>query len=78
VGKAADNEILKLKAAYFNNIGVGAFIAGIAAPGVAFTLEALDPSSERGYRAIIIMAMSLMTSVIFRRMSDSFAKRIQD
>jgi hypothetical protein len=45
MGKAADNERLKLRATYLNNIAVGIFVAGGAAP--YFTIAGSLPSIHR-------------------------------
>jgi len=36
MGKAADNEALKLSAMFYNNVAVGAIIAGVVIPAVGF------------------------------------------
>jgi hypothetical protein len=42
MGKAARNEIRKIRAAYLNNIAVGAFIAGFFIPYVAYTAKMIQ------------------------------------
>ena len=32
MGRAADNERIKLEAAFYNNIGIGLFVAGAVVP----------------------------------------------
>lgn len=39
MGKAADNERIKLKATYLNNIAVGCFVAGFIVPYLALTRD---------------------------------------
>jgi hypothetical protein len=42
MGKAADNERIKLDAAFYNNIAVGTVIAGVLAPYFAFFQVAIS------------------------------------
>jgi hypothetical protein len=46
MGKAADNEKLKLRATYYNNIAVAFLITGFVVPYLAVTYKAAEFGSE--------------------------------
>jgi hypothetical protein len=59
MGKAARNEILKLKATYLNNVAVGATITGAIVPVLAYARELIQRDNEFTPGELII-TVSLM------------------
>jgi hypothetical protein len=45
MGKAADNEKVKLRANFYNNIGVGIALIGVATPVVSFFYKVATDST---------------------------------
>jgi arginine exporter protein ArgO len=91
MGKAANNEGLKIKATYYNNIAVGLFVAGAVIPYLSwFTTVAasqqnwLWPSSftESDWKKVVSTAVAMIiaisASMYLHRHALSFLKQIED
>ena len=92
MGKAADNERRRLQAAFFNNLSVACFVAGLFIPYFALLrgwgqlisfFQALvtgewtsDVQSDALGLLAAVIALSLC--YIFRRRADKIARSIQD
>jgi hypothetical protein len=87
MGKAAKNEIIKLKAAYLNNIAVGLFVAGFFFPYFAYysklaehgwvwwgSLESVIADTKATLPAILACSLSL----IFRDFAKRTLEKIED
>lgn len=79
MGKAADGERAKLRAAFFNNLAVGIFVAGVLVPSFTLTLNGgVYLFSSEGYRALTVMVFGFIVAFVSRRMADYCAKHIPD
>ena len=91
MGKAADNERLKLRATFFNNLSVACFVTGLFIPYLALLrgwgqsmnfFEGLVTggwASARGDAlGFLAIVVALSLSYIFRRRADKIAQSIQD
>lgn len=92
MGKAADNERLRLRAIFFTNLSVACFVAGLFIPYFALlrgwgqsigffqALAAGDWTSDTQKDALGLLALVVALSLgyIFRRRADKIAQSIQD
>jgi hypothetical protein len=92
MGKAADNEQIKLKATFYNNISVGSALAGVFIPyfQVSFNPEARRvanaflnagaSSTERAdvYAALIGVFGAVSLALLFRALSHVATSKIMD
>jgi hypothetical protein len=78
MGKAADSERAKLRAAFFNNVAAGSFVAGILVPSITLTLQKADLNSEGGHRAFVALVCAFVIGFASRRMADYCAKHVPD
>lgn len=85
MGKIADNEQLKLRAAFYNNLGVSAAVAGIILPLVTFYqqhwtfVRFISETSWLGlYHYLLPLVVGWSTAAIMRLVADGIAQRIQD
>ena len=83
--KAADNEQLKLRAAFYNNLAVSAAVAGIILPLVTFyqqhwtIVEFITQSSWRDlFHYLLPTVVGIATAAILRLVADTTAQRIQN
>jgi hypothetical protein len=91
MGKAADNERLKLRATFFNNLSVACFVTGLFIPYLALLrgwgqsmnfFEALArgewAGAQRDALGFVAIVVALSLAYIFRRRADKIAQSIQD
>jgi hypothetical protein len=81
VGKSAKNEILKIRAAFFNNIAVGAFVAGAAIPYFSlFPKIASETGSFSSFvgdwRKLTVIAAGFVAALLASFYLHSHAQRI--
>lgn len=78
-GKSARNEILKIRATYFNNMAVGVFVAGVAAPYFALFPKIADGSFSwvtAEWRVILFVSVSFIAGMAGSIQFHLRAKRI--
>jgi hypothetical protein len=91
MGKAADNERLKLRAIFFNNLSVACFVTGLFIPYLALLrgwgqsmhfFEALLAGEWASARSdalgLLAAVLALSLGYIFRRRADKIAQSLQD
>lgn len=92
MGKAADNERLRLRAVFFTNLSVACCVAGLFIPYLALlrgwgqsisffrALVTGDWTSDAQKDALGLLAavIALSLAYIFRRRADKIARSIQD
>jgi hypothetical protein len=91
MGKAADNERLKLRAMFFNNLSVACFVTGVFIPYLALlrgwgqsmkffeAVVAGDWTSAQGDALGFLAAIiALSLGYVFRRRADKIAGSVQD
>jgi hypothetical protein len=93
MGKAANNERIKLKAMYFNNISVGLVVAGALIPYLAIAQRASEilelfrrtmnggsvDFELRGWiAAIFAIALAWWGAIVMRRRADRIIGTIED
>lgn len=92
MGKAADNERLRLRAIFFTNLSVACFVAGLFIPYLALlkgwgqsirffrALVTGDWTSDAQKDALGLLAavIALSLAYIFRRRADKIAQSTQD
>jgi hypothetical protein len=87
MGKIATNEKFKLEAAFFNNLGVGAYIAGAVAPAVPFYQNfpfldillregRLPPLPANLFTAIFLSLWCIGIAVLFRHFAHKMIDMI--
>ncbi|WP_156375739.1 hypothetical protein [Methylobacterium sp. Leaf125] len=89
MGRAADNERLKLKATFFNNIGVSCAVIGVLVPYLRFMeisgeklkllLEGKFSQTDINatFAAAICMAFAFLAARALRHLSDNIAGQIR-
>jgi hypothetical protein len=89
MGKAAENERIKLKATYFNNLAVGLALAGVFVPYLAFA-QTWQPihgfpailydwvGDEQVHTKILAVLIALSFSRWFRYKANKEIQKIQD
>jgi hypothetical protein len=84
MGQAAENERIKLRAAFFNNIAVGSILGGAILPWfVLYQTAEWDPPftihwpSNTGRLALTVFVV-MMFGVFCRYSADRIASRIRD
>ena len=87
MGKAADNERIRLRATFYNNLSVGCLVAGALVPYVALgrVLAALNRTGQipyaeiRNFVAVIFgVALAGLASWWMRKIADSIIQEIPD
>jgi hypothetical protein len=92
VGKAAENERLKLRAVFWNNLSAGIALAGILVPLISYlggALTSFDKASrgqipwtrevvESAFFAAGAILAALCLAAILRNHADSIAAKIED
>jgi hypothetical protein len=82
MGKAASNEKIKLRALYFNNVAVGATIAGSIVPLLAYAREYVQPDdqftrAELGVTVLlIVVALAVAGACRFR--ANAIVSKVED
>ena len=85
MGKAADNEALKLSAMFYNNVAVGAIIAGVVIPAVGFYqnhetfisfIEQTPPLKMLQF--LMPAVVGLLAANLARSRAQTMAAQIQD
>jgi hypothetical protein len=79
MGKAANNEKLKLKATYFNNVAVGATITGGIVPFLAYARELVQADdrftpTELGITVLIIAVAGLVAAACRFQANSTLSK----
>jgi hypothetical protein len=84
MGKAADNEKIKLRAVFYNNIAVGLCIAGAIAP-IFSVIEAESPSelfslvpSLKELLALVLAFVGFLIAFTLRQFADSLLEKLMD
>ena len=82
MGKASDNERVKMAATYLNNIAVGLALGGGLLPVIA-VINATEPGEwltfSRAYIPLALVSLiSVMASAGFRILADRMLKNIKD
>lgn len=85
MGKAADNEKLKLRASFYNSLAVGAAGAGVIVPLVSFYHEhwtvvqfVRDTSALDLYHYLLPAVVGVCAAGILRTLADGVLQRISD
>jgi hypothetical protein len=90
MGKAARNEIRKIRATFLNNIAVGMFITGFAVPYFAFAaktvetgggiyIRAFTPDETKiAFAGLISMALAFALSMASRNKARKILEEIED
>jgi hypothetical protein len=85
MGKAADNEAIKLRATFYNNLAVGAALAGVIVPIVTFyqthnsIAEFVSQNSFlQLYRFALPFVLGIGTAGIARTWADSTIQKLLD
>ncbi len=89
MGKAADNERIKLTATYFNNLAVGLFVAGSAVPYFVFFARFAEivatfrktgqPTSGWPLLAAFVgMIAAFLLALLFRHVADLEIQKLED
>jgi hypothetical protein len=92
MGKAADNERIKLRATFFNNIAVGLSITGVLVPYLAFIqsgvpdehimFDALRSGNIGQYEPLglkfLAMFLAFASAAIFRHGANTAIAKLQD
>jgi hypothetical protein len=91
MGKAADNERLKLRAVFFNNLSVACFVTGLFIPYLALlrgwgqSMNFFEAVMAGNWKSAQGEALGLLAAVIalslgfvFRRRADKIAGSIED
>lgn len=84
MGKAADNERIKLKAAFYNNLAVGTVIAGLTVPYINVMMSApaggvYPPRTpiQLFYIAAVVF-LTLVTAALLRVQANVTLSKVQD
>ena len=82
MGKAASNEKIKLRALYFNNVAVGATIAGSIVPLLAYARELAQGDNqftpaEFGFTILLIMVAAAVAAAC-RFQANSTLSKLED
>jgi len=84
VGKASDNERIKLAATFLNNFAVGLGLAGGLIPFILF-VQTLDRDeiisfhlSDKNFRIAVTSIGAVLVSLVFRFAADQVLKKIKD
>jgi hypothetical protein len=79
MGKATENERVKLSATFFNNVAVAAFAGGAILP--LYALQHYE-SADTGYMQLVkllgTMGIALSLSYFFRNHADRIMEKLQD
>jgi hypothetical protein len=78
MGKAAENERIKLRATWFNNVSVGLFITGVLVPYLAFVQGAVQLSKFGDYAPLLAAAFAFFGSVLFHGQARKELAKLQD
>ncbi|MEA2878004.1 MAG: hypothetical protein QOF14_3200 [Hyphomicrobiales bacterium] len=84
MGKAAGNEQIKLKAAFYNNLAVGSVIAGLAVPYINLMLSApaggvYPPrTSIQLFYIVGLVFLTLLTAWWLRAKANGALDQLQD
>lgn len=88
MGKAADNELIKLKATFFNNLAVGGIVAGVIAPAFsiyqnfAFVDQLLQghltPLPENTITVAILALWFVVGAVFSRNLAHKIIEQLRD
>jgi len=78
MGKAADNERIKLKATFANNLAVASLVAGAIVPALLYQAQELEMFSKHGIVSLISVLVAFGVSVLFRGLADSIIQAVQD
>lgn len=78
MGKTADNERIKLRATYYNNISVGVAVAGVLVPCLVLYNQQIDVSSQQGLVAFTTILVALVGALLLRRAADHEIRQIED
>jgi hypothetical protein len=91
MGKAAKNERLKLKAAFYNNLAAGSAVGGVFIPliglyqntpvsAVFSPLITFPPAwpQTKDYQFLMAAAVAFLMAFIFRHLADRIAARVED
>jgi hypothetical protein len=80
MGKAAENERLKLRATFFNNIAVGAVVGGALLPYLALhqTVAGMTTPTQLFFRFVLPIILAFAVAIASRLRADSLARQIKD
>jgi hypothetical protein len=78
MGKAADNERVKLRATYLNNIGAGLIVGGVIVPALTFAVQELEMTSKKGIIALGYLGLTVVASLACHGLAMMYGKDIQD
>jgi len=80
MGKAADNERLRLRASFYNNVGVGALVGGVLLPYLA--IHQISPNTvidlQWAYKFLVPMALAFAVAIAVRIRAEAPVRRIKD
>jgi hypothetical protein len=82
----ARNERIKLTAAYFNNIAVGAYVGGALVPILTFmnqyfSVRLITPQPDNPKLMVLATGFALVAAfagLMFRRKADAIIQRLED
>jgi hypothetical protein len=82
MGKAANNESIKLRATFYNNVAVGATITGSIVPFLAYARELVQTddeftSTELAVTLLVIAAAALVAAAS-RYRANSVISKVED
>jgi hypothetical protein len=82
MGKAASNEKIKVRALYFNNVAVGATIAGSIVPLLAYARELIQSDNqftpaELGI-TVLLVAVAAVVAAASRFYASAILSKLED
>jgi hypothetical protein len=78
MGKAANNERIKLSATAYNNISVAVFAAGAVLPCFVYIVQEVPFFSRKGLLGAAASLGALLFSIFFRFLADRKIQKIKD
>jgi hypothetical protein len=78
MGKAADNERIKLRTTFYNNIAIGLFVAGGIIPCLLAATQEIPLSSPKGGLIASGSVLALIFAFMFRVYADRIVSKIAD
>lgn len=84
MGKLAENEELKLRATFYNNVAVGCAVAGVVVPFLQIyqTISAEDfytlVPPQKYWQSLLILALAFLLAASFRIVATRIILKMQD
>ena len=91
MGKTAANDRIRLRASFYNNLSISLLITGLLVPFLTFALrnggilnwlhhimDGTAPMNRDVAREMVVVAVTFVFALYFRRLADRTISRIED